>query len=53
VEGGLPPGGAARALFSFLPGFIVQRALDPALDRAAFEQATLALVAGRLHATSS
>ena len=49
----LDPAGAARALFSFLPGFIVQRALDPALDRAAFERAALALVAGRLHATTS
>jgi AcrR family transcriptional regulator len=49
----LDPAAAARALFSFLPGFIVQRALDPALDRAAFERAALALVAGRLHATSS
>jgi TetR/AcrR family transcriptional regulator, transcriptional repressor of aconitase len=49
----LDPAGAARALFSFLPGFIIQRALDPGLDRAAFEQAALALVGGRLHTASS
>ena len=46
----LDPVYAARALFSVLPGFILQRALDPAFDRAAYEQAVLALVAGRLHA---
>ena len=49
----LDPAGAARALYAFLPGFILQRALDPTLDRAAFEQAALALVGGRLHGSSS
>lgn len=49
----LDPAGTARAVFSLLPGFIVQRALDPTLDRAAFEEAALALVAGRLRAPSS
>jgi AcrR family transcriptional regulator len=45
----LDPVYAARALFSILPGFLIQRALDPALDRAGYEQAARALVAGRLH----
>ena len=49
----LDPPGAARALYAFLPGFILQRALDPTLDRAIFEQAALALVGGRLHVPSS
>ena len=47
------PAGAARALFSILPGFLLQRALDPALDRAGYEQAARALVAGRLQVASS
>jgi AcrR family transcriptional regulator len=47
------PAGAARALFSILPGFLLQRALDPALDRAGYEQAARALVAGRLQVVSS
>jgi AcrR family transcriptional regulator len=45
----LDPVYAARVLFSILPGFIIQRALDPALDRAGYEQAARALIAGRLH----
>ena len=45
----LDPVYAARALFSILPGFLIQRALDPTLDRAGYEQAARALVAGRLH----
>ena len=49
----LDPGYAARAMYSILPGFILQRALDPALDRAGYERAALALVAGRLHADPS
>ena len=49
----LDPGYAARALYSILPGFILQRALDPVLDRAGYERAALALVAGRLHAEPS
>ena len=49
----LDPAAAARALYAFLPGFILQRALDPALDLAAFEQAAQALVGGRLHVPSS
>jgi AcrR family transcriptional regulator len=53
VDRRLDPGHAARALYSLLPGFILQRALDPALDRAAYERAALALVAGKLHADSS
>jgi AcrR family transcriptional regulator len=47
----LDPVYAARVLFSILPGFLIQRALDPALDRAGYEQAARALVAGRLHHT--
>jgi len=43
------PAYAARALYSILPGFLLQRALDPAVDRAGYEQAAKALVAGRLH----
>jgi AcrR family transcriptional regulator len=49
----LDPAYAARALFSILPGFVLQRALDPSLDRAAYERAALALVAGRLHVAPS
>ena len=45
----LDPVYAARALFSILPGFLIQRALDPTLDQAGYEQAARALVAGRLH----
>jgi AcrR family transcriptional regulator len=45
----LDPAYAARALYSILPGFLLQRALDPAVDRAGYEQAARALVAGRLH----
>ena len=45
------PAYAARALYSLLPGFLLQRALDPAIDRAGYEQAARALVAGRLHHT--
>ena len=47
----LDPAYAARALFSILPGFLIQRALDPTLDRAGYEQAARALVTGRLHHT--
>ena len=47
----LDPAYAARALYSILPGFLLQRALDPAVDRAGYEQAARALVAGRLHLT--
>jgi AcrR family transcriptional regulator len=47
----LDPAYAARALYSILPGFLLQRALDPAVDRAGYEQAAKALVAGRLHHT--
>jgi AcrR family transcriptional regulator len=47
----LDPAYAARALYSLLPGFLLQRALDPALDGAGYEQAARALVAGRLHLT--
>lgn len=53
LDGRLDPGYAARAMYSILPGFILQRALDPALDRAGYERAALALVAGRLHADPS
>jgi AcrR family transcriptional regulator len=49
LDPGLDPAYAARVLFSILPGFLIQRALDPALDRAGYEQAARALVAGRLH----
>ena len=45
----LDPVYAARALYSILPGFLLQRALDPALDAAGYQQAARALVAGRLH----
>jgi AcrR family transcriptional regulator len=45
----LDPAYAARALYSLLPGFLLQRALEPAVDRAGYEQAARALVAGRLH----
>jgi AcrR family transcriptional regulator len=47
----LDPAYAARALYSILPGFLLQRALDPAVERAGYEQAARALVAGRLHHT--
>jgi hypothetical protein len=47
----LDPAYAARVLYSILPGFLLQRALDPAVDRAGYEQAARALVAGRLHLT--
>ena len=45
----LDPVYAARALYSIVPGFLLQRALNPSLDRAGYEQAARALVAGRLH----
>jgi BetI-type transcriptional repressor, C-terminal len=45
----LDPAYAARVLYSILPGFLLQRALDPSLDRAGYEQAARALIAGRLH----
>jgi TetR/AcrR family transcriptional regulator, transcriptional repressor of aconitase len=47
----LDPAYAARALFSILPGFIIQRALDPDLDLAGYERAVRDLVAGRLRLT--
>jgi AcrR family transcriptional regulator len=47
----LDPAYAARALYSILPGFLLQRALDPALDGAGYQQAARALVAGKLHLT--
>ena len=53
VDRRLDPGHAACARDPLLPGFILQRALDPALDRAADERAALALVAGKLHADST
>jgi AcrR family transcriptional regulator len=49
VDPGIDPAFAAGALLSLVPGFIIQRALDPALDRAAYEQAVRALVRGQLH----
>jgi TetR/AcrR family transcriptional regulator, transcriptional repressor of aconitase len=45
----LDPVYAARVLYSILPGFLLQRALDPALDQAGYERAARALIAGRLH----
>jgi AcrR family transcriptional regulator len=45
----LEPAYAARALYAILPGFLLQRALDPALDGARYQQAARALIAGRLH----
>jgi len=45
----LDPVYAARVLYAILPGFLLQRALDPALDRDGYEQAARALIAGRLH----
>ena len=45
----LDPAYAARALYSILPGFLLQRALDPALDGASYQRAARALIAGRLH----
>jgi AcrR family transcriptional regulator len=45
----LDPVYAARVLYSIVPGFLLQRALNPSLDRAGYEQAARALVAGRLH----
>jgi AcrR family transcriptional regulator len=45
----LDPAYAARVLYSILPGFLLQRALDPALDGAGYQQAARALIAGQLH----
>jgi TetR/AcrR family transcriptional regulator, transcriptional repressor of aconitase len=53
LDRGLDPVYAARVLYSILPGFILQRALDPTFDRAAYERAALALVAGQLHVVPS
>jgi TetR/AcrR family transcriptional regulator, transcriptional repressor of aconitase len=47
----LDPHYAARVLYSAVPGFLLQRALDPTLDAAAYQQAVRALVAGQLHLT--
>ena len=44
----LDPVYVARVLYSILPGFLLQRALDPALDGAGYQRATRALIAGRL-----
>jgi hypothetical protein len=49
LDPGLDPAYAARVLYSVLPGFLLQRALDPSLDRDGYEQAARALIAGRLH----
>lgn len=43
------PAQVSRVLFSLIPGFVVQRALDPHLDRAAFEDAARDVLRGRLH----
>jgi AcrR family transcriptional regulator len=48
IDPGVEPGYAARALVALIPGFIVQRALDPDLDRAAYQRAVRALVRGQL-----
>jgi AcrR family transcriptional regulator len=45
----LDPAYTARVLYSILPGFLLQRALDPALDGAGYERAARALISGRLH----
>ncbi len=49
IDPRVDPAFAAGALLSLVPGFIIQRALDPALDRVAYEQAVRALVRGQLH----
>jgi AcrR family transcriptional regulator len=49
LDRALDPVYAARVLYSILPGFLLQRALDPALDQAGYERAARALIAGRLH----